>query len=113
MKMPALLIDAEEELKRVTANIKVARKRRRMSLAELAERAGVASSTIFRLESGDPTVAFGTVLQVLGVLGLVNGISEIVAPENDVRPVMEEVRNLRLRKRGSAKRTFSEAEIQF
>jgi transcriptional regulator with XRE-family HTH domain len=105
-------LEATEELKKIAQSIQVARKRRKITLSDLSKRVGVAISTLSRLESGDQTVALGTVLQVLSVLGLVKGISEIIAPENDVAQVLEEVRNLRLGK-DSKKPIFSEKELQF
>ncbi|MGO9179421.1 MAG: helix-turn-helix domain-containing protein [Candidatus Limnocylindrales bacterium] len=50
--------------------IRLARVRRRMREAELAERAGVSRMTIYKLEHGELSVGLGVLVRVLGVLGL-------------------------------------------
>lgn len=50
--------------------INVARRRRQLTMAMMAERLGVTRQTYERVERGDPTVATGTVLMALWVLGL-------------------------------------------
>ncbi len=50
--------------------LRLARVRRRMRAAELAERAGVSRMTIYKLEHGDLSVGLGVLVRVLGVLGL-------------------------------------------
>ena len=47
-----------------------ARRARRWSQAELAERAGVSVLTIRSIERGSPSVAIGTVFEVAALLGL-------------------------------------------
>jgi transcriptional regulator with XRE-family HTH domain len=51
-------------------NIKLARLRRKLSIRSMAERAGMARSTLGNIENGSPTVSLGSYLQVLSVLGL-------------------------------------------
>ena len=51
-------------------NIKLARKRRKLTTIQLAERADVARSTLYLVEKGDPSVAIGAYFNVLRVLGL-------------------------------------------
>jgi DNA-binding XRE family transcriptional regulator len=50
--------------------ISVARRRRKLTAAMMAERIGVGRQTYRRLEQGDPTVAMGTYVMALFVLGL-------------------------------------------
>jgi transcriptional regulator with XRE-family HTH domain len=104
---------ASVELQALAANIRLARKRRKLSLGDLAERSGVTASTLSRMERGDPTVAVGTVLQVLSVLGLVSGIAELTTPERDVAQTLAEVREIRLKQRRHKKRFFDEKELEF
>lgn len=47
-----------------------ARRERRWSQAELAERAGIARSTLHNLESGDPAVSMGTAFEVATLVGV-------------------------------------------
>ncbi len=51
-------------------NIKLARLRRKLSVLSMAERAGMAPSTLANIEKGLPSVSLGNYLQVLSVLGL-------------------------------------------
>ena len=50
--------------------IKLARKRRRLSLAAVAERAQCTQLTLMRVEKGTPTVSMGIYARVLYALGL-------------------------------------------
>ena len=56
----------------VGENIKLARLRRWQSTIELAERAGISRSTLLLIEKGTPSVALGSYLQVMFILGLEN-----------------------------------------
>lgn len=47
---------------------------------ELADRAGVSRETISRLENGDPSVSFATVLNVCNVLGILDRVENAVDP---------------------------------
>ena len=51
-------------------NLKLARKRRKLTLDQVSERAGIARSTLWLIEKGSPGVAMSAYLQVLFVLGL-------------------------------------------
>lgn len=58
-------------------NIKLARKRRKLTTEQVAERAGIHRATLHRVEKGDPTVAIGIYFNVLKVLNLENDFSKI------------------------------------
>lgn len=51
-------------------NIKLARLRRKLSAGLVAERADISRATLWQIEKGSPSVAIGTYIQVLFVLGL-------------------------------------------
>lgn len=51
-------------------SIKLARLRRKLSIRSMAERAGIATSTLGNIEDGSPSVSLGSYLQVLSVLRL-------------------------------------------
>ncbi len=51
-------------------NIRLARLRRKLSIRSMAERAGIAISTLGNIENGSPSVSLGNYLQVLSVLRL-------------------------------------------
>lgn len=46
------------------------RRTQRRTAADLAERAGISRDTLYRVEHGDPSVAVGTVLELLVILGV-------------------------------------------
>ena len=51
---------------RFLADLRLAR---RITQAQLAERAGVSRNTVSRIERGDPGVAFGQIIRILAALG--------------------------------------------
>ncbi len=62
-------------------NIKLARKRRKLTTIEVAERAGISRSTLYQIEKGSPNVAMGFYFNVLHVLGLQNDITLLAAKD--------------------------------
>ena len=50
--------------------VAAARRDRRWTIAELAERAGVSPVTVRKVERGDPTVALGTAFEVATIVGI-------------------------------------------
>lgn len=57
--------------------------RRRMTVADLAVRAGTSSSTIARLEKGEPGVAIGALANILVALGLIGRLSDLIDIRHD------------------------------
>ena len=66
-KLPKKL---EQKMQTVGEQIKLARLRRNLSIAQVAERATCSPVTITRIEKGTPTVAIGIYLRVLYALQL-------------------------------------------
>jgi transcriptional regulator with XRE-family HTH domain len=62
-------------------NIKLARLRRKFSTEQVAERAGIARMTLYKIEQGSPTVAMGAYLQVLFILGLQNDLAKVASDD--------------------------------
>lgn len=52
------------------SQIKQSRVERRWSVRELAERAGISTSTLLRVERGDPTVSLGVAFDVATLVGV-------------------------------------------
>ncbi|MGD9804111.1 MAG: helix-turn-helix domain-containing protein [Hyphomicrobiaceae bacterium] len=73
----------EKALKRLGADIRVARIRRRWTVRPVAERSFVSMATVARVERGDAAVSLGIYATVLFVLGLHEGIGTLAAPERD------------------------------
>jgi len=70
-------------LERLGQDIRNARLRRGIAVADLAMRAGTSPSSIARLERGDPGVAIGTLGDVLVVLGLLERLADLIDIRKD------------------------------
>lgn len=68
-------------LEKMGENIKLARKRRKLTAVQVAERAGIARSTLYLVEKGDAGVAMGAYFNVLRVLGLQDDFSRLAADD--------------------------------
>ena len=58
-------------------NIKLARKRRKLTQTLVSERTGISRTTLRKIENGDSTVSIGHYLSVLAVLGLADDLSKV------------------------------------
>ena len=76
-RRPTLPIRVRRELAKLGADIKDARKRRRISMRVMAERATISPTTLVKIERGDPGVAIGFYATVLFVLGLEARLGEL------------------------------------
>ena len=81
-------------LKTLGENIRNARKRRRITMNLLAERAKISRVTLSKIEKGDPSVAIKYYASVLQMLGLLKNLEEVAAAKNDGVGVIIEEENL-------------------
>ena len=65
-----MLPQFQKTLDQLGENIKLARKRRKLTTIQVAERAGIDRSTLYLIEKGNPGVSMGAYFNVLRVLGL-------------------------------------------
>ena len=70
-------------LERLGHDLRAARLRRGIAVADLAVRAGTSPSSISRLEKGDPGVGIGTLGDVLVALGLIERLADLVDVRKD------------------------------
>jgi transcriptional regulator with XRE-family HTH domain len=70
-------------LRKLGGNIKDARRRRRLPMAVVADRAFTSRSTLQRVEEGDPNVGIGIYAAVLNALGLLDGVGDLADITND------------------------------
>lgn len=70
-------------LYKVGADIRDARRRRRLTAEIMAERAGVSRATIGKIEKGDPTTSLGGYASVLFILGMLDRLGEMVDSSHD------------------------------
>ena len=85
----------------VGEQIKLARLRRNLSVAQVAERATCSPLTVSRIEKGAPTVAIGIYLRVLYALQLDDDILSL-AKDDELGRVLQDM-NLPQRERASKK----------
>ena len=64
-------------LRKLGSDIHDARRRRRLPMAVIAERAFTSRSTLQKVEAGDANVSIGIYAAVLQALGLLDGLSDI------------------------------------
>ncbi|MCG8310757.1 MAG: helix-turn-helix domain-containing protein [Cytophagales bacterium] len=69
-------------LEQVGENIKLARKRRKLTVIQVAERAGIARNTLYLIEKGSPGVSIGAVFNVLRVLGLQDDFLKLASDDD-------------------------------
>lgn len=84
-------------LRDLGANLSIARKRRRASIKLWAARIGVSEPTVARMELGDPGVAIGTYATALWLLGRVQVMPDLAAPQHDLGALESEVQVARKR----------------
>jgi len=63
--------------RKLGADLRDARLRRRLSMQLVADRARTTRATLTRIERGDPAVAMGLYASVLNVLGLLDGVARL------------------------------------
>ena len=68
-------------LEQVGENVKLARLRRRYAAETVANRAGIARATLYRIEQGDPSVSLGNYARVLQVLRLEEDLKGLAADD--------------------------------
>lgn len=95
---------AKEALAQLGEQIRMARKRRQWTIAELAKKIGVSSPTLIALEKGEPTVSVGVLVSTLWTLGLETELRNLANP-NDIEGI--KLMNTRLPKKiRTSKRTL-------
>ncbi len=91
-----------KEMETLGQRFKDARLRRRFSMEMVCARADISRPTLYKVENGDPSVAFGIYIQVLRVLGLVEDVSLIAKEDALGRRLQDE--SLPQRKRAPRRR---------
>jgi len=78
--LPAAL---RRSLSKFGHDLAVARRKRHLTVAMMAERTGLAKSTYGRLEKGDPVVAMGAYAMALFVLGFGEALGDLADARRD------------------------------
>ena len=101
LQVPLSIVTA---LKTLGQDIRNARKRRRITMNLLAERAKISRVTLSKIEKGDPSVAIKYYASTLKMLGLLKNLEEVAAAKNDGVGVIIEEENLPQRIRHKRKK---------
>src|ERR1039457_929847 len=70
-------------LRKLGHDIRDARRRRRIPVTILAERASISRTTLNKAEKGDPGVSVGTYAAILFALGMVDRLADVADPRHD------------------------------
>ena len=76
-------LQARRALESMGSNIKTARLKRRISIADFAERIGVSKNTVISLEKGEAGVSVGTLAMACLVLGEIDRMSTLLDAGTD------------------------------
>ena len=83
MVIPAPPAEVATQLLQLAERIRIARKRRGWTVAEMAVKAGLSRNTVTALELGKPGVSISAYLTVLWVLGLDRTLEGVADPDKD------------------------------
>lgn len=88
-KRSVLFPQHQQLLDRLGENIKLARKRRRLTTTQVAERAGIDRSTLNEIEKGNPSVSLGGYFNTLRVMGLQDDFLKLAADDDYGRKLQD------------------------
>lgn len=91
-KTPLSPMAAQAQMRVYADNLRAARLRRGLSVAQLAEKAGVSVRTLHRIEGGEPGVAFAAVVNVLWAMNLLPDIADPKTDEEALRMELSRTR---------------------
>ena len=76
-------------LQSVGENIKLARKRRRLTSIQVSERAAIDRTTLYQIEKGTPSVSMGAYFNVMRVLGLQDDFLKLASDDKQGRTIQD------------------------
>lgn len=88
-KPPIVFPQEQRLLSQLGERLKLARLRRKLSNAVVAQRAGISRTSLYKVEAGDPGATLGTYLRVLAVLGLEEDINVLAADDKVGRKLQD------------------------
>jgi transcriptional regulator with XRE-family HTH domain len=78
-----LAIPVKRALHKLGCDIRDARRRRRIPMALMAERARISRTTLSKVEKGDPGTSMGVYATVLFVIGMTDRLADVADPRQD------------------------------
>lgn len=89
-RKPPIVFPQEQRLvTQLGVRLKLARLRRKLSSAVVAQRSGISRSSLYKVEAGDPGATMGTYLRVMAVLGLEADINVLAADDKVGRKLQD------------------------
>jgi transcriptional regulator with XRE-family HTH domain len=79
----------QEIMERLGENIKLARKRRKLTTVQVSERADIDRTTLYKIEKGSSKVSIGAYFNVLRVLGLQDDFLKLAADDEFGRKLQD------------------------
>lgn len=76
-------VDVEQALTRLGANLRTARLRRGLTMADMAEKIGTGVRAVTDAEKGKPSTGIAVYMAMLWALGLLDQADNLAAPETD------------------------------
>lgn len=95
---------AASALRRLGADLAIARKRRKESLKTWAMRMQVSVPTLMKMEKGDPTVSMGVYATAIWLINRHESLGEVADPAQDRTALETEIRDARARYQPKGKR---------
>lgn len=88
-KPPTVFPQELRLLSQLGERLKLARLRRKLSNAVVAQRAGISRTSLYKVEAGDPGATLGTYLRIMVVLGLETDINALAADDKVGRKLQD------------------------
>ena len=88
-KPPVVFPQEQRLLSALGERLRLARKRRKLSNAVVAQRAGISRTTLYKVEAGDAGATLGSYVRVLAVLGLEGDLNQLGADDRVGRKLQD------------------------
>lgn len=88
-KPPIVFPQEQTLLTALGERVRLARLRRKLGTAVVAQRAGISRTSVYKVEAGDAGVTLGTCLRVLAVLGLESDLNTLAADDKVGRKLQD------------------------
>ncbi len=88
-KRAVLFPKHQKIMEQVGENIKLARKRRKLTTIQISERAGIDRKTLYEIEKGSPSVSIGAYFNVLRTLRLQDDFLKLAADDEFGRKLQD------------------------
>lgn len=88
-KPPIVFPQEQRLLSALGERLRLARKRRKLSNAAVAQRAGISRTTVYKVEAGDAGATLGSYVRVLAVLGLEGDLNQLGADDKVGRKLQD------------------------